>query len=214
MSSFIRYVQHFIVQSHSLLIPSSKKAPLWPPFKDSYRKLDDDHQDQIPLKNNYSAVVAPSPFFESPELLQAPATQSPPKQKWRPKGWRGGVRIAFYSALTVLVFNVILMIVCTTTLEWMDGMTVVYRGRCDAVERVNNWVHLAVNLLSTCLLAGSNYCMQVLSAPTRADVDKAHARGHWLDIGLPSLRNLRSLKKNKIALWWILAVSSVPLHLL
>ena len=56
--------------------------------------------------------------------------------------------------------------------------------------------------------------MQCLSSPTRSEIDKAHGQGVWLDIGVPSVRNLRRLSTTRIVLWWLLAVSSVPLHLL
>ena len=56
--------------------------------------------------------------------------------------------------------------------------------------------------------------MQCLSSPTRSEIDKAHSQGIWLDIGVPSVRNLRRLSKTRIVLWWLLAISSIPLHLL
>lgn len=76
------------------------------------------------------------------------------------------------------------------------------------------WLHLAINVLSTVLLGASNYCMQCLSSPTRGDVDKAHSKGVWLDIGVPSVRNLRRISGRRFALWCLLAVSSIPLHFL
>ena len=56
--------------------------------------------------------------------------------------------------------------------------------------------------------------MQCLSSPTRNEIDKAHSQGIWLDIGVPSFRNLRRLSTIRTVLWWLLAISSVPLHLL
>lgn len=76
------------------------------------------------------------------------------------------------------------------------------------------WTHLVINILSTLLLGASNYSMQCLSSPTRSEVDKAHGQGIWLDIGVPSIRNLRRLSVSRIVLWWLLAISSLPLHLL
>jgi len=55
--------------------------------------------------------------------------------------------------------------------------------------------------------------MQLLSAPTRKNVDRAHSQGIWLDIGIPSLRNLRFSSWLKRSLWFLLALSSIPLHL-
>ena len=56
--------------------------------------------------------------------------------------------------------------------------------------------------------------MQCLSSPTRKEVDAVHIEGKWLDIGVPSLQNLRHISWKRIILWWFLAVSTIPLHLL
>lgn len=55
--------------------------------------------------------------------------------------------------------------------------------------------------------------MQLLSAPTRVYIDRAHSSGHWLDIGIPSIRNLRFSDWKRRSLWLALCVSSIPLHL-
>jgi len=95
----------------------------------------------------------------------------------------------------------------------MDGVYMVYWGSCKATETKDSWVHLALNIVATVLLASSNYCMQLLSSPSRSEVDRAHAKRKWLDIGIPSVRNLTSLRRKKAVLWWILGISSIPLHL-
>lgn len=47
--------------------------------------------------------------------------------------------------------------------------------------------------INTRLLSASNYAIQSLSSPTRKEVDKSsHARYTWLDIGIISVRDLRS----------------------
>ncbi|EJT68583.1 hypothetical protein GGTG_13843 [Gaeumannomyces tritici R3-111a-1] len=95
------------------------------------------------------------------------------------------------------------------------GLRVIVQGSCKNIKMANTGIHVLINVLSTALLAGSNYCMQVLSAPTRAQVDRAHTRGRWVDVGVPSLRNLFVAVgwRNKI-LWVLMATSSIPLHLL
>lgn len=76
------------------------------------------------------------------------------------------------------------------------------------------WSDLAVNALSTLLLGASNNCAQLLTAPTRKDIDLAHVRGMWLDIGVPSLRNFPVMSRWRKVLVIILFASSIPLHLL
>ena len=56
--------------------------------------------------------------------------------------------------------------------------------------------------------------MQVISSPTRKEVDIAHQKGRWLDVGIPSMRNLRGISWMRIVMWSILALSSIPLHLM
>lgn len=85
---------------------------------------------------------------------------------------------------------------------------------CSLMKKMSMWLHLAINVLSTVLLSASNYCMQCLSSRTREEVDRAHANGMWLDIGVPSVRNLQHISWRRAITWWLLGLSSVPLHLL
>jgi hypothetical protein len=52
-----------------------------------------------------------------------------------------------------------------------------------------------------------------MSAPTRREVDDAHAKKQWLDIGVQSIRNLRKISWKRALMYWLLALSSLPLHL-
>ncbi|KAL2129741.1 hypothetical protein VTI74DRAFT_7388 [Chaetomium olivicolor] len=45
---------------------------------------------------------------------------------------------------------------------------------CAKSKDINTGIHVVINVLSTILLAGSHYCMQCLSAPTREQIDQAH----------------------------------------
>lgn len=90
---------------------------------------------------------------------------------------------------------------------------VLYRGSCDRMNNLSTWLHLLINILSTALLAASNYCMQVALAPTRDEVDAAHRRGKSLAIGMPSLRNLGRTSALRNWIWAFLALGSIPLHL-
>ena len=55
--------------------------------------------------------------------------------------------------------------------------------------------------------------MQRLASPTRRELDKAHKKHKWLDIGVPSFRNLFFINKWRSLGWVVLAASSLPLHL-
>jgi hypothetical protein len=130
-------------------------------------------------------------------------------------GWRSSARLAAATALLTLVINIGALAWAARMASTSSGLLVrIYQGACRKVETMNTWVHFAINALSTALLCGSNYCMQCLSAPTRKEIDRAHAHRKWLDIGVYSLRNLSVISRKKRWLWWLLGLSSVPLHLM
>ncbi|KAF2819941.1 hypothetical protein CC86DRAFT_334158 [Ophiobolus disseminans] len=64
------------------------------------------------------------------------------------------------------------------------------------------------------MLSASNLSLQLVSAPTKDDIVAAHKNEKWLDIGVPSLRNLKSIPWKRRAIWVILATSSLPIHFL
>lgn len=88
----------------------------------------------------------------------------------------------------------------------------IYEGNCEWVGSVDTALHILINILSTGLLGASNLCMQLLVAPTREEIDGAHRQNKWLDIGVPSIRNLLRIKWQRVTMWACLALSSIPLH--
>ena len=133
---------------------------------------------------------------------------------WRRRGWPVGALGAACTATFALIVNLIVMTWALSSFKFSGGVAEVYGGNCHKSETINTWVHLGINALSTLLLSGSNYCMQVLSAPTRREVDKAHNKNMWLDIGVPSVRNLKNVSLSKRVMWVLLGISSLPLHLM
>ncbi|KAK4893990.1 hypothetical protein LTR27_007796 [Elasticomyces elasticus] len=128
--------------------------------------------------------------------------------------WRITTALGALAALIVLCANITLLIWTHTTHETTgQGSVIVYTGSCDETKHVTLWADLAINILSTILLSASNSCGQLLSAPTRVDIDAAHARSTWLDIGIQSGRNLRHIPGRRRFMWWMIGISSVPLHL-
>ena len=133
------------------------------------------------------------------------------------QGWRFGIFSGVLLACAVLIAN-------TSITAWAaarqqgnigeDAQITLFQGDCERVRRLNIGAHLAINILSTILLGASNYAMQCLSSPTRKEVDAAHARRKWLDIGVPSARNLGRISRKRVVLWVLLVISSLPLHLL
>lgn len=147
-------------------------------------------------------------------LLQTEQQLTQPQAQWSLSGWRVGAILAAVTAFLSLLINIGVTIWCSQLAAFEAGKAILFLGDCGRVANMNSWLHLGINALSTVLLSGSNYCMQCLSAPTRAEVQKAHTKLKWLDIGVPSARNLRHIQSRKVGLWWCLGLSSVPLHLM
>lgn len=134
----------------------------------------------------------------------------------RLSGWR---RSAFIN--TVLVSTVFLVLLSSQVFLWaksgdLAGYHIIHSGQCagNGVGRLNTLLHLIINILSSLVLASTNFFMQVLNAPSRAELDSAHERGSWLDIGVPSPRNVFRVSLFKTTMWLLFFLSSIPIHLL
>ena len=129
-------------------------------------------------------------------------------------GWRFGVINCAVSVAIVLLLNISLTIAVAARTGFKNSRGTLHDGNCTQARQLNTGLHLLINVFSTVLLASSNYCMQCLSAPTRADIDRAHAKEKTLDIGIPSTHNLRYIGWKRAMIWAALGLSSLPLHLL
>ncbi|KAL2783693.1 hypothetical protein BJX66DRAFT_116816 [Aspergillus keveii] len=128
-------------------------------------------------------------------------------------GWKFSLFLASVACIIVLAFNLGFLLWAVARDNVGDGQGVLYQGNCGYVRRMSTGLHLLINILSTVLLGASNYGMQCLCASTRNEIDKVHREGNWLDIGVPSLRNLVHVSGKRLFLWICLSVSSLPLHL-
>lgn len=134
------------------------------------------------------------------------------KLRSRFTGWKRGALSFATCASVVSLINFALTVWGLTSPK--SSQSTLSIGDYDHIRRLNTGVHLIINIFSTILLGGSNYCMQCLSAPTRRNVDDAHENGDWLDIGILSFRNMTRLGLKKALMWCLLGMSSLPLHLL
>jgi len=116
-------------------------------------------------------------------------------------------------AVLVLLVNVG-FVVCAATCEKQQGSASAYQGSCKTTASLLLGSHVGINVLRSALLSASSYCMQILSAPTRTEIDEAHFKHVWVDIGLQSIRNLRRISPRRVMMWWLHVLSSVPLHLI
>ncbi|KAI9924291.1 hypothetical protein MW887_007241 [Aspergillus wentii] len=134
--------------------------------------------------------------------------------------WIRGVYMCANLSVGVLIINVILVSIAGARAaknplnNGLSSSEIIYDGSCSVSKRWNVALHLIINILSTTILAASNYCMQTLAAPTREDIDRRHARGKWLDIGVPSAGNLSVVGPYRVALWFVLLITATPFHLM
>ena len=133
--------------------------------------------------------------------------------------WVTGVFLCACGASVILFLNVVLTIVAVSISYSKHknqnyNFSALYQGNCSTSKNLARGLHGLINVLSTLMLAASNYCMQCLSAPTRHNIDEAHAQRKWMHIGVPSLKNLRSIGLKRQTLWALLCISSVPIHLM
>ena len=135
-------------------------------------------------------------------------------EPWRKiNGYHFGVMCCACTSAFVLLTNLVATIWGVRAFGIQGGIGTIQDGNCSTTTKLGFWLHLIINGLSTLLLGASNYSMQCLSSPTRSEIDKAHRQGVWLDIGVPSVKNLRRISTSRIAFWWLLAISTIPLHL-
>lgn len=131
------------------------------------------------------------------------------------QGWRMGMLLNCCVSAIVLCVNLsVLFVIQSRNKGFTNGLAVPWTGTAEAMSWYNRSIHVAINALSTILLSASNYTMQVLSSPTRKDIDRAHARREYLDIGFLSTRNLSRMPKRRLFLFLLMGISTIPIHLL
>ncbi|KAJ2982620.1 hypothetical protein NUW58_g6403 [Xylaria curta] len=131
------------------------------------------------------------------------------RKAWKSTAW---ANVALVFVLEILLVS-FLGISLAKPASSITTSTIIYEASCAKTQNLNIILHLIINLASTGLVASSNYFMQILSAPSREEIDKAHKKLKALDIGLPSLHNFRHLSRLKQMSWLVLLISSVPVHL-
>ncbi len=74
-------------------------------------------------------------------------------------GWRAGVTGVTALVASCLILNVSFMIWALTSKRVVNGIATLQQGSCATSANLNTAIHLGINLLSTGMLSGSNYCM-------------------------------------------------------
>lgn len=150
-------------------------------------------------------------------LVNSIENNSPPNSELV---WIEGVYLCAKASAVLLLLNIIFISIAGGLASNHQGSggssnsKVIYDGSCTITSRWSMALHLIINILSTCILAASNYCMQTLVAPTRDEIDVFHTKRRWLDIGGASFRNLSAIPFDRLGLWVILLITATPFHLL
>nr|UPM17953.1 putative multipass membrane protein [Hypoxylon sp. CO27-5] len=130
-------------------------------------------------------------------------------------GWKKAAKVncTILAAMSVTLIGCLITV--TAKVGGIKHTLPFYGGGCDggSVSQVNTVLHLLINIISTLVLASSNFFMQVLNSPSREELNKAHLKGSWMGIGIPSVRNAFSVSRFKTWCWICLFISSIPMHL-
>lgn len=171
-------------------------------------------KESLARKRAHHDPEAPKNYDLRASALDATQEKSRYRRRSFQKGWRAGVAASAIMTTVILIINLTLTVWASLSFEIVDGIGNAYVGECSIVNTWSTVLHIFINVLSSAMLSASNYTMQCLTAPTRKECDTAHAHQRWLDIGVPSLRNLCRIRWSRRIAWSILALSGIPIHLL
>ena len=129
--------------------------------------------------------------------------------------WKTSAKVGLCLTIpTLLVSACVLIWGHSRELDPFTGDNVVFEGDCDSSASINTWSSGVINVTSALLLACSHSVVQILLAPTPANIESAHSRGKWLDIGIPSLTNWGSMGLWQTVVCISLITTSLPLSVL
>ncbi|CRG91207.1 hypothetical protein PISL3812_08255 [Talaromyces islandicus] len=130
-----------------------------------------------------------------------------------PRGWRKAA-----ATNTIIVFLAAVLLIILLAVSWpksagIHGNVFIYQGDCGRSRVVDITLHLIINIVSSLVLASSNFFAQILSSPTRDEVDKIHASKRAIQIGNTSINTVFRISPIKTVLLVLFFLSSLPFHL-
>jgi hypothetical protein len=200
------------------LVPDESWSPTWLPQPGTTRRSTYPLVSRKNLTENKTAEVSKAPpvkensesslsdvTFGSVQLLSPWFPQIVENEEvaitWRTRLKRR--RVVLWSCFTlgsmICITNLVL-----TLVSWIhvgvsnDQISTIFEGDCRTATRLDTGLHVLINIMSTLLLSASNLALQLVVSPTRHDVDVAHKKGVWLDIGVPSFRNLWHISRSSV----------------
>lgn len=134
-----------------------------------------------------------------------------PKERWRRLGM---LNVSMIISCGLILAICLLSITLSRPGSTITEAKIIFSGKCSTSNRLDLFLQFVINIFSTCVLASSNFFMQIVSSPTRKEIDHAHRSLHSLEIGVSSFKNLGALSWFKILTWVGLFLTSVPIHIL
>ncbi|OCK83187.1 hypothetical protein K432DRAFT_423576 [Lepidopterella palustris CBS 459.81] len=201
--------------SHSWSYPLPQNSPqFWTTYQ-PFSGINTSAASNVPFDRETGFSRTPQTSLPDPQVSTAipPYKQRSFRQKYF-SGVKINLRIYLLIAISILIANISWFLWAKSKYNIHDNQGTIQRGNCAEAKKLDRWLHLLINVLSSALLAGSNVFMQVCSSPTRDDIDGAHRRHRWLHVGVLSFKNLMHVGGVKVFVCVILAISSIPFHLL
>ena len=114
---------------------------------------------------------------EGPDVVESTLEQS--NSRW--SGWNFTVILGCGGAIAAFLINVIVLGWSHTKPQSTTNNAQLFLGDCSQSKRIDIVAHLAINILGNLLLGASNNAIQILAAPTRRNIDEAHAQQRFVE---------------------------------
>lgn len=124
-------------------------------------------------------------------------------------GWRAGITLIILLSAIILLVAIVCVVLAASKSLLQPHHSAVLAMKCDVVGQIDQGVGALVNILSFFFIVSATYVSQVLLSPTREEVNTAHQEFHWLDIGIPSLKNLTKVSGLRAAVASIVVLFAV-----
>ncbi|KAK1654751.1 hypothetical protein BDP81DRAFT_402751 [Colletotrichum phormii] len=124
-------------------------------------------------------------------------------------GWRAGIALNIIIGFAILIVAIVCLVLALVVVGMIRGESLIFKGSCATAEQLKVGLFVAINVITIVLLSAANYVFQVLSSPTRIEIEMAHDGRRWLDLGIPSFRNLRFVSKPRVVMTAIIMLAAV-----
>ena len=116
---------------------------------------------------------------------------------------------------TPILIAIIVCLALAATSDRLEGHdTIISTGDCERISATDQAIQAVGNILGIFFIAGASYVSQVLVSPTREEVTAAHTKSRWVDIGVPSLRNMAAISIGRAILSAVVVFAAVASQLM